>query len=220
MARTVFEKCDAITRVAEVFRELGFEGASLYEITERTGLSKGSLYHFFPEGKEGMAQEILADVDQWFVREVFEPLERDEACVAITRMWQAIDSYFRSGRRICLFGAFALDETRDRFAKPIRLYFKRWIEALDGALVRAGVDAVTARSLAEDIVGGIQGSLTLARALKGDAVFSRTLARLQRRVDDALSPKRKSPSYASTRNSLKEDCDRESGASGRRDRGE
>ncbi|GAA3842354.1 TetR/AcrR family transcriptional regulator [[Pseudomonas] carboxydohydrogena] len=192
MARTVFEKSDAITRVAEVFRELGFEGASLFEITERTGLSKGSLYHFFPEGKEGMAAEILAHVDEWFVREVFEPLERDEPRAAIARMWRTVDSYFRSGRRICLLGAFALDETRDRFPKPIRLYFRRWIEALDGALVRAGVDAVTARALAEDIVGSIQGALTLARALKEDAVFGRTLARLQQRTDAVLPPHRKS----------------------------
>ncbi|CEG09508.1 putative HTH-type transcriptional regulator YxaF [Afipia felis] len=192
MARTVFEKSDAITRVAEVFRELGFEGASLFEITERTGLSKGSLYHFFPEGKEGMAAEILADVDGWFVREVFEPLERDEPRAAIAQMWRTVDSYFRSGRRVCLLGAFALDETRDRFAKPIRLYFKRWIEALDGALVRAGADAVIAKSLAEDIVGSIQGALTLARALKEDAVFGRTLARLQQRTDAVLPPHRKS----------------------------
>lgn len=192
MARTVFEKSDAITRVAEVFRELGFEGASLFEITERTGLSKGSLYHFFPEGKEGMAAEILADVDGWFVREVFQPLERDEPRAAIAQMWRTVDSYFRSGRRVCLLGAFALDETRDRFAKPIRLYFKRWIEALDSALVRAGVDAAMARSLAEDIVGSIQGALTLARALKEDAVFGRTLARLQQRTDAALPSHKKS----------------------------
>jgi AcrR family transcriptional regulator len=192
MARTVFEKSDAITRVAEVFRELGFEGASLFEITERTGLSKGSLYHFFPEGKEGMAAEILGHIDQWFVREIFEPLERDEPHAAIAQMWKTVDSYFRSGRRVCLLGAFALDETRDRFAKPIKLYFKRWIEALDGALVRAGVDAATARPLAEDIVGGIQGALTLARALKEDAVFGRTLTRLQQRVDAVLPPQRKS----------------------------
>ena len=192
MARTVFEKSDAITRVAEVFRELGFEGASLYEITERTGVSKGSLYHFFPEGKEGMAAEILADVDRWFVREVFEPLERDEPRDALARMWQTVDTYFRSGRRICLLGAFALDETRDRFAKPIRLYFKRWIEALDGALVRAGVDPAIARPLAEDVVGGIQGALTLARALKEDAVFGRTLARLQERTEAVLPTSRQS----------------------------
>jgi AcrR family transcriptional regulator len=189
MARTVFEKSDAITRVAEVFRELGFEGASLYEITERTGLSKGSLYHFFPDGKEGMAAEILAHVNQWFVCEVFEPLERDEPREAIARMWRETDAYFRSGRRICLLGAFALEETRDRFAKPIRLYFKRWIEALGGALVRAGIDTAIARSLAEDIVGGIQGALTLARALKDDAVFGRMLARLRQRTDAALPPR-------------------------------
>jgi len=29
--------------VAEVFQELGYEGASLSEITERTGVGKGSL---------------------------------------------------------------------------------------------------------------------------------------------------------------------------------
>jgi AcrR family transcriptional regulator len=125
------------------------------------------------------------------VREVFEPLERDEPHAAIAQMWRSVDTYFRSGRRICLLGAFALDETRDRFAKPIKLYFKRWIEALDGALVRAGVDAEIARPLAEDIVGGIQGALTLTRALKDDAVFGRTLARLQQRTDAVLASKAK-----------------------------
>jgi hypothetical protein len=57
--------------------------------------------------------------------------------------------------------------------------------------VRAGVDAAHARPLAEDIVGGIQGALTLARALKEDAAFSRTLARLQQRTDAVLAPKAK-----------------------------
>ncbi|BEV45338.1 TetR/AcrR family transcriptional regulator [Afipia carboxidovorans] len=190
MARTVFEKSDAITLVAEVFRELGFEGASLYEITERTGLSKGSLYHFFPGGKEGMAVEILSHIEQWFVTEVFEPLEHDEPQAAIARMWEAVDAYFRSGRRVCLLGAFALDETRDRFRKPIELYFKRWIEALAGALVRGGVEKEAARGLAEEIVGAIQGALTVSRALKDEAVFGRTLMRLRARTDAALPRRR------------------------------
>ena len=190
MARTVFEKSDAITLVAEVFRELGFEGASLYEITERTGLSKGSLYHFFPGGKEGMAAEILSHIEQWFVTEVFEPLEHDEPQAAIARMWEAVDAYFRSGRCVCLLGAFALDETRDRFRKPIELYFKRWIEALAGALVRGGVEKEAARGLAEEIVGAIQGALTVSRALKDEAVFGRTLMRLRARTDAALPRRR------------------------------
>lgn len=187
MTRTVFEKSDVVPLVAEVFRELGYEGASMSSITARTKLSKGSLYHFFPGGKEEMAAEILAHVDGWFVREVFEPLESDEPRAAIERMWTSVDSYFRSGRRVCLVGAFALDETRDRFSATIRTYFERWIDALKRALVRAGLKANLARAVAEDVVVGIQGALTLARALGDDRVFGRTIERYQERVSALLA---------------------------------
>ncbi|TXI12991.1 MAG: TetR/AcrR family transcriptional regulator [Rhizobium sp.] len=186
MVRTVFEKSDAITLVAEVFRTLGYEGTSMSEITARTKLSKGSLYHFFPGGKEQMAAEIMAHIDAWFVTEMFRPLEEDEPRAAIARMWETTDSYFRSGRRVCLIGAFALDETRDRFSTAIRGYFQRWIEALAGALVKAGVSGARAKALAEDAVVGIQGALTLARALGDDAIFDRTLGKLKQTVELAL----------------------------------
>ncbi|HKX35432.1 MAG TPA: TetR/AcrR family transcriptional regulator, partial [Rhizorhapis sp.] len=52
MAKTVKERSDIIPVLGEVFREHGFEGASLAIISARTGLGKGSLYHFFPGGKE------------------------------------------------------------------------------------------------------------------------------------------------------------------------
>lgn len=186
MPRIIFEKPDAIALVAEVFRELGYEGASMSNITARTKLSKGSLYHFFPGGKEQMAAEIMAHIDAWFVTAMFKPLEEDEPRAAITRMWETTDSYFRAGRRVCLIGAFALDETRDRFSSAIRSYFHRWIEALAGALTRAGLQSVEARALAEEAVVGIQGALTLARALGDETIFGRTLARLQQRLEAAL----------------------------------
>ncbi|KAA1179492.1 TetR/AcrR family transcriptional regulator [Rhizobium tropici] len=186
MVRTVFEKPDAIALVAEVFRELGYEGASMSEITARTKLSKGSLYHFFPGGKEDMAAEIMAHIDSWFVTEMFQPLEEGEPRAAILNMWETTDSYFRSGRRVCLIGAFALDETRDRFSSAIRSYFHRWIEALAGALKRAGLPRLEARALAEEAVVGIQGALTLARALGDETIFGRMLERLKKRVEAAL----------------------------------
>lgn len=180
--REVFEKADAIALVAEVFRELGYEGASMSAITARTRLSKGSLYHFFPGGKEEMAAAILAHVDGWFVTEVFTPLEQGDPQEAIARMWKSVDTYFQSGRRICLVGAFALDETRDRFAGAIRGYFKRWISALERALIRGGRDARQAKAAAEEAVIAIQGALTVARALDDTALFGRNLRRLQRRL--------------------------------------
>lgn len=185
MTRTIMKKADVIPLVTEVFRELGFEGASLSRITDRTGISKGSLYYFFPGGKDDMASEILTHIDAWFVNNIFEPLERDEPYAAINNMWREVDAYFHSGQRICLVGAFSLDETRDLFAATIRNYFKRWIDALHSAMVRAGAAPDFATSLAEEVVGGIQGGLILAKALNDDGAFTRTLARLAKKLEAA-----------------------------------
>jgi TetR/AcrR family transcriptional regulator, lmrAB and yxaGH operons repressor len=86
--------------VAEVFQELGYEEASLRQITERTGLGQGSRHAIF-HGRKKAAAEILADVDNQFAENVFEPFKRDEPRCAITYMWVAVDDFFRSGRRIC-----------------------------------------------------------------------------------------------------------------------
>jgi AcrR family transcriptional regulator len=184
--RTLNERPDVVPLVAEVFREFGYEGASLSRITEKTGLGKGSLYHFFPGGKEEMAKAVLDDVDAWFERHVFDPLRHDAPDLAIARMWDAIDSYFRSGGRICLVGAFALDGTRDRFADAISGYFGRWIASLRDALVRQGWDPADASQSAEDVVLGIQGALVLVRATKDESLFIRTIARLRSRVESRV----------------------------------
>jgi TetR/AcrR family transcriptional regulator, lmrAB and yxaGH operons repressor len=179
MVKTVFERSDAIPLLAEAFREFGYEGATLSRITARTGLGKGSLYHFFPGGKEEMGQAVLDHVDRWFIAHIFQPLEEGEPVAAIAGMWREVAAYFCAGQRICLVGAFALDETRDRFAQTINRYFARWITALAGALVRAGKDEKTAMQLAEHAVLGVQGALVLTRATADAGLFKRALERLE-----------------------------------------
>lgn len=184
MAKTVTERTDVIPLLGELFREQGFAGASLAQITERTGLGKGSLYHFFPGGKEEMAQTVLDDVAAWFETNVISPLRDDgDSLGGIRHMFREVDRFFLSGRRICLVGAFAIDDTRDRFADKVQSYFVAWTAALAAALRRRGADAKAAQATAEDVVGGIQGALVLARALDDPAVFTRALRRLQRRAE-------------------------------------
>lgn len=166
-----------------MFREHGYEGASLTLITKATGLGKGSLYHLFPGGKQQMAAEVLVEIDDWFERNVFVPLrETKNARDGIAHMFGAVDSYFRSGRRVCLVGVFALGAARDDFAAAVRGYFKAWHEALTAALCRAGASRAEATALSEDVLAGIQGALVLARAANDAKVFARALARLEKRV--------------------------------------
>ncbi|WP_338511507.1 TetR/AcrR family transcriptional regulator [Erwinia aphidicola] len=49
--RSVYQREDVLPLVAGVFRELGYDGTSISRITEKTGLGKGSLYHFSPAVK-------------------------------------------------------------------------------------------------------------------------------------------------------------------------
>ncbi len=180
MARTVAEKGDLAPALGECFREHGFEGATLARISAATGLGKGSLYHFFPGGKDEMLIAVLAEIDSWFETELFAPLRRAEPAIdGVNAMFDAVDRYFRSGRRICLIGALALTDARDRAFEPIRSYFARWIDALANALGRAGVDQPQAA--ATDVVAHIQGALMLSRALDDAQVFTRALNRLRAR---------------------------------------
>ncbi|MCL8382631.1 TetR/AcrR family transcriptional regulator [Xanthobacter aminoxidans] len=187
MARTVAERADILPLLGEVFREHGYEGASLAHITARTGLGKGSLYHFFPGGKEEMAAAVLAEIDGWFEVNVYAPLRADgDPAAAVRDMLARTDAYFRSGRRVCLVGVFALGEVRDRFGAAVASYFARWRDALAAALTRAGFPSAQADDRAEEAVLAIQGALVLARALDDPAVFGRALERLGQRLLDGL----------------------------------
>ncbi len=182
MAKLVHSRADVLPALGEVFREHGFEGASLSHITAATGLGKGSLYHFFPGGKEEMATAVLDHIDAWFETEVFAPLREQADAAAITHMLEAVDRYFRSGNRVCLVGAFALGVTRDRFAARLSGYFAAWRAALAQALVRAGLPPATAQDQAEDAVAAIQGALVIARALDDTGAFTRAMTRLRQRL--------------------------------------
>jgi len=183
VAQGIADRDKLIAELGEIFRERGFEGASLSVITERTGLGKGSLYHFFPGGKAEMAQVVLDEVSAWFEQHVFVPLrESADPAAGIAHMFNAVIRFFRSGRRVCLVGTFALDDTRDRFAAEIRTYFSAWTEALAAALTRDGFDVEAAYATAEDVVAGIQGALVLARSQQDPAVFTRAIERLHQRI--------------------------------------
>jgi TetR/AcrR family transcriptional regulator, lmrAB and yxaGH operons repressor len=183
MARMVAERSDAIASLAEVFREHGYEGASLALIGKATGLGKGSLYHFFPNGKEEMVRAVLAEIEQWFEDSVYSRLrDGDDADAAIAAMLDETAKYFKSGRRVCLVGALAVANTRDLFAQAIRGYFVAWVDALQAALVRQGRNAEQARLLSEDAVLTIQGAIVLSRALDDPAFFQRAIDQLHHRL--------------------------------------
>ncbi|MCH8014302.1 MAG: helix-turn-helix transcriptional regulator, partial [Candidatus Dadabacteria bacterium] len=63
-----------IRKLTQVFRDYGYEGASLTNLSKATGLKKASLYHRFPGGKEEMAIEVLNKAGKWIEENIVSPL--------------------------------------------------------------------------------------------------------------------------------------------------
>ncbi|WP_321383831.1 TetR/AcrR family transcriptional regulator [Rhizobium sp.] len=180
MVKIQLERQDAVSMIADVFRQHGYAGTTLSIITARTGMGKGSLYHFFPGGKAEMGDAVLAHIGRWFEERVFAPLDAaDDPLAAIHTMLDSVDTYFQSGQRVCLVGLMALDASRDAFAVAIAGYFSRWHQALSLALSRAGVSEADADLRSHEMLAAIQGGLVLARALDQPSIFAETLSRLR-----------------------------------------
>lgn len=183
MAKSVTERAELLNQLSEVFRAHGYEGATLALISQATGLGKGSLYNYFPGGKEQMAEEVLAAIDQWFVDHIYKPLRAtSDPAKGIADMFTAVDNYFRSGQRVCLVGVIALGASRDIFGERVKVYFAGWVDALATALRRLGDERTVARRKSEQAVLEIQGALVLARALDDPKLFARALEESERRL--------------------------------------
>ena len=186
--RILTDRESALPALAEAFREHGFEGATLATLSKATGLGKGSLYNFFPGGKEEMMEAVLDNIDRWFADTIFSPLEHVvDPAAAITSMFEDVTAYFRSGRRVCVVGCLGLNSAGGAFSIKVKDYFARWISALAHCLEVGNVPRAVALDLAEEAVSGIQGAIVLARALGDDATFQRIVHRLQSSLLDTIS---------------------------------
>jgi AcrR family transcriptional regulator len=171
---------DIIDRLTEIFRTIGYDGATLSKLSEATGLQRASLYHRFPGGKKEMAEAVLARAGAWIDAHVLAPLTASGTPQArLQKMARSLDTFYVQGGTSCLLDALSFGEGSDLFHDHIRAAFAHWIEALEALVVEStGCPRAEARQRAEDAVIGIQGALVLARGTGNTQPFRRVLKNL------------------------------------------
>jgi TetR/AcrR family transcriptional regulator, lmrAB and yxaGH operons repressor len=176
MPASKIDKAQAIAAIAELFREHGYHGTSYAQIIKASGLGKGSLYNYFPGGKEDIAKAVLKQINFWFEENIFAPLDTDhDPEEVLEKMFVTVDTYFASGQRICLLGSFALYDAKP-FSSEIKSYFQRWIEALSTYLQKQGLSAKESRNLAYSAMVTIQGGLVMAQAIDDTDIFRQAIS--------------------------------------------
>lgn len=173
-------KDEVIIQLLKVFRQHGYEGATLTQLSQATGLGKASLYHHFPRGKEEMAAAVLSHANDRMAANIIAPLQDRESSAAlrIDAMITKVNELYSCGQQPCLLAVLALGESQELFQAQIQQALKLWIDTLADVLLDAGLDKQVARTRAEDAVIKIQGALIVARGLKDVAPFERVLQHL------------------------------------------
>jgi TetR/AcrR family transcriptional repressor of lmrAB and yxaGH operons len=158
-----------LSTAGELFRSQGFHATGLDQILRRSRTPKGSLYHYFPGGKDELAIEAvryMAGVTKEAMAAIF-----SSACdplAALTALFESnatmlLISDFRNG---CPIAAITLDvaSSQQAIREACEQGFDTLLELLVEHLKRAGLSAARAKALATVVFAALEGALILCRA--------------------------------------------------------
>src|SRR5262249_31534906 len=134
------------------------------------GAPRGSLQHYFPDGKEELVGEALLWMGGVAARRVARHLERLEPATPSSLLTALVDDWksdltaegFTAGCPL-LPAPAAPAATSDQLREVPKRAFAGWHEPLRAALVDLGVPAERAEGLALVVISALEGAIILCR---------------------------------------------------------
>jgi len=185
MPRTAqYSKSAIADRLETVFEKNGYEGASLKLLAEAAGLSKASLYHHFPGGKQEMAGQVLIGAGLAMQKFILAPLARNAPAQArLQASLTGTATYYGGSVPVCLMNSLLLGEGLTLFGAQIARAVVVWREGLEKAYAEVGADRSEAEAWAAYAVERIQGALVLCRVQQSRKPLETCLVELSADVD-------------------------------------
>ncbi len=159
---------DKIVRsAAELFRRRGYAATGTNDIVALSGAPKGSLYHYFPDGKTQIAQEAVAYAGTRVTATLTALIAEHDPATALRTYGRMLAGWLeKSGWRDgCPIATTLLEiaPEADGVAAAGRAAFADWAAIFATALAAAGVAQGRARRLGDFAITAIEGALVLAR---------------------------------------------------------
>lgn len=165
----------------ELFRRQGFNGTSMSEITKASGAPTGSLYHFFPGGKDDLATAVLTESGASY-RALFELIAADapDAATAVADFFEGAAAVVEETDYIdpCPIGTVAREvaSTNDGLRRAADAVFRSWADAATDLFEHEGLATADAVELATTVVAALEGGFILARTRR-DGELLRVIGR-------------------------------------------
>src|SRR5215510_9787265 len=166
MANAAQHKDNLVRTAMRLFREQGYASTGLQQILTESGAPKGSLYYYFPDGKEALgraavelAGELIAQMLSSLAERHKQPKAFIKAYCEVMAGWMQ-ESEFRSGCPI----ATTMLETAPRspaLTKTGTGVLDRWIEIVASVFANAGLSQREAKVRAQLLIATMEGALLL-----------------------------------------------------------
>lgn len=182
-----------IDAAVQLFCRQGYAATGLNDLVKASGAPKGSMYHYFPDGKPAIAVAAVEEAAQRVLKSIEDIAARTastaELLVEHARVLSAMmeDSGFRDGCPITTVLLELVPEDQ-AVAEAGRQAFSARVELLRDKLIEDGYDAVTAEGLAMACTNAVQGSLVMARVESSREPIERTAMELARMLDGTSPP--------------------------------
>lgn len=168
MANTPIHRAALVEAAMRLFRRQGYAGTGLQQILAESGAPKGSLYHYFPGGKEEVgaaAVELAGDLVADFLNEIS---ARHESAGSFIRAyfrqyakWMK-ESRFSSG---CPIATTLLETAPDSqiITAAGQAAILKWTAIIAGVFKRNGYAAAASQRHAQLTIASLEGALILSR---------------------------------------------------------
>lgn len=168
-----------IPSLLTLFRQYGYDGATLSKISAATGLGKASLYHHFPGGKDDMVESVLCYSASWLQENVLSLLTAEGAPEdRLQTMCDRVNELYAGGTQPCLLAILQSGTGQDLRHDQIKATLAAWLEAIVAVLKEAGWDDAIAQQRGEDALIAIQGAVMVSFTLDNPAIFQRVMQTL------------------------------------------
>ncbi|HTX07910.1 MAG TPA: TetR/AcrR family transcriptional regulator [Solirubrobacteraceae bacterium] len=156
---------------AELFRRQGYAGTGIKHIAAHADATLGSVYHFFPGGKDQLADEVLRTGGSFFLAlyEAFAAAALDLPSAVRDFFAGAAETLQNTGYAdACPIATVAGDiaSTNPLLRETTAQVFESWLGALAEDAVEAGIPAERARPLALSVLALLEGAFLLSRSLR------------------------------------------------------
>ncbi|MFI6512693.1 TetR/AcrR family transcriptional regulator [Streptosporangium sp. NPDC050855] len=168
-------RTDTRTRIQDaatvLFRRNGYSGTGLKRIATEADAPFGSIYHFFPGGKQQLAEEAIRTSGTAYGRMVLELLDSvPDPVESVEHAFRtAADDLAATGYAdACPIAAVALEVagTNEVLRVTTAEVFAGWVDAGEQWFARWVPDRNTARSLAYSMIMILEGAFVLSRAAR------------------------------------------------------